>query len=171
MSIDGKGSSPNRDALDRISALVSKTERQEARIIELTAQRDAAQDDRDVKAGERDRARSIAVRFEQQVDEIRAGLVVAAGEVRSFPERETSEWVQGQYRELIDQLAAVLEVTGEHYPDRQPVDAARDLAKAWHANTLDHAGQMLPEALDLDDEAREQARVDEASSVAFGGGS
>jgi chromosome segregation ATPase len=164
MSIDGKSPSPSRQAQDRISALVSENGRLRGRIEELTAQRDAAQDDRDEKARERDRARALAVDFEQQLDQIRAGLVAAAGEVRSFPERSTSEWVKGQYAELIDQLAIVLEVTGEHYPERSDSDAAEELAQAWEGDRL--AGQMLPEALDLDDEAREEARLDEVRTIA-----
>jgi len=173
MSIDGRGPSLARSAHDTISALKSKNERQAERIAVLEGIAQANADDRDSYAErcveieeERDRARSIAIKFEQQLDAVRAGLVAAAGEVRSFPERGTSEWVQGQYTELLDRLAAVLEITGEHYPNREPVDAAEELARRWETNEAAHAGQMLLEALDLDDEAREQDRLDQLSSIA-----
>jgi hypothetical protein len=116
------------------------------------------------RTGERDDARSFGVRVEQQLDRVRAGLVTSAGEVHLFPERHTDEYVRGQYETLLDVLAEFLEVTGEHYPDQGSAEAARSLAEAFEAETL--AGGMLPEALDLDDDAREEALLDEYRSIA-----
>jgi hypothetical protein len=169
MSIDGRGSSPSRQAQDRIEALVSENERLKAAagqakaFVAEQAKRYAAELSEVI--GERDRARSTAVDFEQQIDKIRAGLVAAAGDVRSFPERHTDEYVRGQYETLLAQLADVLEITGEHYPEKGSAEAAEELAAAFASGTLDHAGQMLPEALDLDDEAREEALRDEYRSI------
>lgn len=169
MSIDGRGSSPSRQAQDRISALVSENERLKAAAkhaqayVAEQAQRYASE--LSEALGERDRARDIAVRFEQQIDKIRAGLVADAGDVRSFPERHKDEYVRGQYETLLGVLADVLEITGEHYPEKGSAEAAEELAAAFASATIDHAGQMLPEALDLDDDAREEALRDEYRSI------
>lgn len=159
-----KGTAMNGDVKNRIDALVSMNGRKDQRIAEL--ERLLAE-----RTVERDRARDLAVRFEQQVDAIRAGLVADAGDVRAFPERLTDEWVKGQYQTLLDSLADVLEITGEHYPDRGSAQAAADLAEAFDAGAIDHAGQMLPEALEIDDEAREAALREEYAQAAFGCGS
>jgi hypothetical protein len=170
MSIDGRGGSLSRQAADRISALVSENDRLTTAVkhgnahIAEQAERYAAELSEVI--GERDRARITAVDFEQQIDKIRAGLVAAAGDVRSFPERHKDEYVRGQYETLLGVLADVLEITGEHYPEKGSAEAAEELAAAFASGTLDHAGQMLPEALDLDDEAREEALRDEYRSVA-----
>ena len=155
---------PPRSLKDNLDALNSKVTRQDQRIADL----EAALAERTT---ERDRARGLAARFEQQVDQVRAGLVAGAGDVRAFPERLTDEWVKGQYQTLLDCLADVLEITGEHYPEKGSAEAAAELAEAFDAGTLDHAGWMLPEALDLDDEAREAALREEYAQVAFGCGS
>jgi DNA-binding transcriptional MerR regulator len=148
---------PPFDVREHIAALNSRLDRQAERIQEL--QTFLAE-----RTKERDAARSFGVRVEQQLDQIRAGLVTSAGEVRLFPERHTDEYVRGQYETLIDVLADFLEVTGEHYPDQGSAEASESLAEAFEAGTL--AGHMLPEALELDDDAREEALRDEYRSVA-----
>lgn len=100
------------------------------------------------RTGERDRARRFAVALEQQLDAVRAALVAVTGEVRGFPERRTDEYTRGQYETLVYDLAMLLEITGERYPERGNEEAAEELAAAFEAGTLDTAG-MLPESLDL----------------------
>lgn len=84
MSIDGRGPSLNRSAENTISALKSKLDRRDEKIAELKERvavlesiAQAHADDRDSYAeraveleDERDRARSTAVAFEQQVSQI-----------------------------------------------------------------------------------------------------
>ncbi|MEU5155200.1 hypothetical protein [Glycomyces sp. NPDC021274] len=77
MSIDGRGPSLNRSADNTIAALKSKNGRLEERITVLEGVAKANADDRDSYMeqtaeleGERDRARGIAVEFEQRVSRV-----------------------------------------------------------------------------------------------------